>query len=341
MSSPRDRDRDGFDDGAGGQWQEPAHLGGDTPGGGESGPAAPRPDSDRPAEPGDERTGSQAWQPPGWDLPAVEPERPATSPPPSTPQASVPPATTRDEAAWQPPGADQRQSDAPPPEQTDRPRRGLGGLFGGGRSRSGDDAGYRDVQPDPAVAADPYGTQLWAQQFGWVPSDGTAPEDEPLTALVRSAPVRPGKEDQASRVLRGRGNGLDLVAFDIVSPVGRGFVSTHAITAAPVLGAVPAFRLSPARMWRHGTGGMLQIPSPDPEFDRRWVLLAAEDGPQVRRIAEDPVVRQSLLGSDDGDEVWSAAGFVAAIRPDANRPQLIEHHARLLAAVVGALAAAA
>jgi hypothetical protein len=153
--------------------------------------------------------------------------------------------------------------------------------------------------------------------------------------------VRPGREDRAGRVLRGFGNGLDLVAFDIVSPLGRQLVSTYAVTAAPVLGAVPGFRLSPARMWRHGTGGLLQVPSPDPEFDRRWVLLAAEDGPQVRRLVEDPVVRQLLLGSDDGDELWSAAGFVAAVRPDSNRPQLIEHHARLLAAVVGALAAAA
>jgi len=104
---------------------------------------------------------------------------------------------------------------------------------------------------------------------------------------------------------------------------------------------VPSFRLSPARMWRHGVGGLVQVPSPDPEFDRRWVLLASEDGPQLRRLVEDPVVRQLLLGSDDGDELWSAAGFVAAIRPDGNRPQLIEHHARLLAAAVGALAAAA
>jgi hypothetical protein len=139
-------------------------------------------------------------------------------------------------------------------------------------------------------------------------------------------------------VLRGRGNGLDLVACDVLSPVGRGFVATHAITAAPLLGDVPGFRLSPARIWRHRIGGLLQIPGPDPEFDRRWVLLAAADGPQVRRLVEDPVVRQSLLGSDDGDELWAAAGFVAAVRPDAHRPLLVEHHARLLAAVVGALA---
>ena len=198
-----------------------------------------------------------------------------------------------------------------------------------------------DRRTDVLPPADPWGTQAWALGIGWVLSDGTAPEDAPLAELVRSAPVRPGREDRAGRVLRGRGNGLELVAFDIMSPVGRSAVSTHAVTAAPVLGTVPEFRLSPARMWRHGTGGLVQVPSPDPEFDRRWLLLAAEDGPQVRRVVEDPVVRQGLLGSDDGDELWSAAGFVAAVRPDGNRPQLIEHHARLLAAVVGALAAAA
>jgi hypothetical protein len=34
------------------------------------------------------------------------------------------------------------------------------------------------------------------------------------------------------------------------------------------------------------------------------------------------------------------SSFAAPIRLDGHRPQLIEHHARLLAAVVGALAAA-
>jgi hypothetical protein len=318
MSTPRDRDGDGFDDGrtdgpAG--WQEPAHLGrgeGEPADSSGSGPA-PEP-----------------WQPPGWDLPAVEPERPAAA---QQPPAQQPPAQHQE--PWQPP-ADQRTTDVPPSGER---RRGLGGLFGSREPASGP---TRPVeQPVEHPPADPWGTQAWAMGLGWQLSDGTAPEDEPLVPLLRSAPVRPGKEDLPGRVLRGRGNGLDLVAFDIVSPVGRGWVSTHAVTAAPVLGTVPAFRLSPARMWRHGTGGLLQVPSPDPEFDRRWVLLAAEDGPQVRRLVEDPVVRQLLLGSDDGDELWSAAGFVAAVRPDGNRPQLIEHHARLLAAVVGALAVGA
>ncbi|MFQ1004175.1 hypothetical protein [Modestobacter sp. SSW1-42] len=336
MSSPRDRDGDGFEDGRPAGWQEPAHLGGE-PAPGTPAPQDP-PGPDTPPAAGS--TGSTAadgagWQPAGWDLPAVEPDRPglpsaAPAPAPApTPWPADEPVTKDDPAAG-------------------RPRRGLGSLFGG-RSRDDDlrkepvDDDRPDAESYPVPApdpTDPFGTLAWARQWGWIPSDGTSPQDAELVPLIQSAPVRPGREDRPSRVLRGRGDGLDLVAFDIASPVGRDWVSTHAVTAAPLLGSVPAFRLSPARLWRHGTGGLLQVPSPDPEFDRRWVLLTAEDGPQVRRLVADPLVRQSLLGTDDGDEIWTAAGFLAAVRPDPNRPQLIEHHARLLAAIAGALAAA-
>jgi hypothetical protein len=107
-----------------------------------------------------------------------------------------------------------------------------------------------------------------------------------------------------------------------------------------VLGALPPLRLSPARFWKHRTGGLVQVPSGDPAFDTRWVLLAAEDGPAARALVGDATVRGLLLGSDDGDEFWTAAGHLAAIRPDGHRPQLIEHHARLLTAIVSALAPA-
>jgi hypothetical protein len=50
-------------------------------------------------------------------------------------------------------------------------------------------------------------------------------------------------------------------------------------------------------------------------------------------------VQGLLLGTDDGDEFWSAAGHEAAVRPDGHRPELLEHHARLLAAIVSALGA--
>jgi len=341
MSSPRDRDGDGFEDGRPAGWQEPSHLGGDPTSDGPA-PRDPAPRDPAPGDPvgpgvpagaGSTAADGAGWQPAGWDLPAVEPDRPGL--PPAAP-APAP-------APW--PADEPVTKDDP---DAGRPRRGLGGIFGG-RSRSDDDLRKGPVgddrpadelgQPGPDPT-DPFGTLQWAQQWGWIPSDGTSPQDDELVPLIQSAPVRPGRDDRPSRVLRGRGDGLDLVAFDIASPVGRSWVSTHAVTAAPVLGSVPGFRLSPARLWRHGAGGLLQIPSPDPEFDRRWVLMAAEDSPQVRRLVADPLVRQSLLGTDDGDELWSAAGFVAAVRPDPNRPQLIEHHARLLAAIAGALAAA-
>ena len=67
-------------------------------------------------------------------------------------------------------------------------------------------------------------------------------------------------------------------------------------------------------------------------------MVAAEAGPQVRRLAADPEVRRLLLGTDDGDEFWTAGGYLAAIRPDGHRPELIEHHTRLLTAFVAALA---
>jgi hypothetical protein len=100
---------------------------------------------------------------------------------------------------------------------------------------------------------------------------------------------------------------------------------------------VPTLRLSPARLWKHGTAGLLPVPSGNEAFDMRWTLLSTTDDPSVRRLVQDPAVQGLLLGSDDGDEFWTAAGFVAAVRPDGHRPQLIEHHARLLTAVVGAL----
>jgi len=183
------------------------------------------------------------------------------------------------------------------------------------------------------------GAQGWALQHGWTISDGSGPEDAVLRELIDAAPVRATKDHRAGSVLRGRGGNLELVAFDVVYASGRHVVPEYAVTAAPVLGAVPRFRLSPARFWKHGTAGLLPIAAGNDVFDRRWLLLAAEDTPQVRRLAGDPAVQGLLLGTDDGDEFWSAAGHVAAIRPDGHRPQLIEHHTRLLTAVVAALAA--
>ncbi|MDT0274394.1 hypothetical protein [Blastococcus goldschmidtiae] len=315
MSTPRDRD--GFDDDTGRAWQEPAHLGGDEPAGeppAQEGPPEDAPNFvDRRKQPrdSDHSVDPEAWRPAGWDLPPAEPERPAATPGPS----GVDPS-------WAPPGAPQEQAPAPQ-------RRG---LFGGRRQRD------PEMERAFTYQGDVVGAQGWALQRGWTISDGTAPEDAVLSELIASAPPRLTKDHRPGSVLRGRAGSLELVAFDAVYTSGRHVVPEYAITAAPLLGTPPPLRLSPARLWKHGVGGMVQIPSEDPDFERRWTLLAAEDGPQVRRIAGDPEVRRLLLGTDDGDEFWTAGGFLAAIRPDGHRPELIEHHTRLLTALIGALA---
>jgi hypothetical protein len=332
MSTPRDGSG-GFDDRPEDQrgWSEPSHLGDGSTG-------SDRP-ADQPADQPADRAADRGWEPPGWSLPDAAPDRPAQQPPaqaqpPAQDWEATPPPPPQQ--GWESHRAEPQQWDAPqtheaPPQEE---KRGgvLGGLFGRGPRKLSEV--QQQFLPKGGGSQD---LAAWGQAYGWTASDGTGPEDAVLVELTRSAPVRPAKSEVPSNVLRGRADGLDLVAFDIVSPYGRGWVATHAVTAAPVLGQLPGFRLTPARFWRHGTGGLLQLPSGDPEFDTRWVLLAAEDSPQLRRVVEDPVVRQALLGSDDGDELWSAVGFVAAIRPDGHRPLLVEHHARILAAVGAAL----
>jgi hypothetical protein len=238
-------------------------------------------------------------------------------------------------ASWQPAGWDlpaavpDRTSHAPEaePEWTGGPRFGDGPHAPDGMQRAFQ------------VETDLVGAQGWALQHGWTISDGQGPQDAVLRDLLASAPVRPGKEARPASVLRGRAGTLEVVAFDIVYPLGRSVVPRYAVTAAPLLGTVPGLRLMPARFWRHRTSGLVPVTSGNDAFDARWLLLAAEDGPQVRRLVQDAAVQGLLLGTDDGDEFWTGAGHLAAVRPDGHRPLLIEHHVRLLTALVGALAA--
>ncbi len=215
MSTPRDRD--GFDDDeAGRAWQEPAHLSGDDP-------AEDAPNfADRRKQPrdSDHSTEGAGWQPPGWDLPPATPDR----------GQGVDPS-------WAPPSPQEPPSPQGPPAPQE-PRR-TGGLFGG-RQRQ------RDPEMERAFTyeGDQLGAQSWALQQGWTVSDGSGPGDAVLAELLAGAPVRPGKEARAAGVLRGRAGQVELVAFDVVYPWGRQWVAKYAITAAPLLGAVPALRLS-------------------------------------------------------------------------------------------------
>ena len=302
MSTPRDRDRP--DEGPEGRDRDGAGWQEPAHLGGND-PGADDPGADDAAR-DDVRSGSPAepapdsWTPPGWDLPPAERDAPAEVP-------------REDNSVVDP------QPHAAPAPRRERVRGEVDQVF--------------------RYEGDVVGAQGWALQQGWTVSDGNAPEDAVLRDLVASAPVRPTKDHRPASVLRGRSGTLDLVAFDIVYASGRYLVPQWAVTAAPLLGAVPGLRLSPARFWKHRTGGLVPIASGDEAFDTRWLLLAAEDTPQVRRLAQDPTVHGLLLGTDDGDEFWTAAGHLAAIRPDGHRPQLLEHHARLLNAIVHALAA--
>ncbi|RZU33808.1 hypothetical protein [Blastococcus saxobsidens] len=328
MSSPRDGDRDGFDDGDGSGWREPPHLGS---GGAED---EDRPNFvDRRKKPRDDEQpiSARSWQPPGWDLPAAEPERPV--PPPA---AGPVPGDGPVPGAGRAPGDAPAPLDAPPPQGPPLPGQPpeAGGTDRRGRRRT---PGAADQVF--AYQGDLVGAQGWALQQGWTVSDGTTPQDAPLAEVIASSPVRATKDHRPGNVLRGRAGSLELVAFDVVYASGRYVVPEYAITAAPMLGTGPGFRLSPARFWRHRTGGMVPLASGDPAFDARWLLLAAEDDPRLHRLAQDPAVHGLLLGTDDGDEFWSGAGHVCAVRPDGHRPQLLEHHARLLSAIVAALGA--
>jgi hypothetical protein len=266
----------------------------------------------------------------GWHEPEHLGGGPAGEGRPEPTEPTTPPGPAE---GWEPPGWN-----LPPaiPDRT-RPEPAAEQEWAGG-PRFGE--GPR--APDPMDRAfrletDLVGAQGWALQHGWTISDGEGPGDAVLRDLIASSPVRPGKEARPASVLRGRAGALDLVAFDIAYPLGRSMVAKYAVTAAPLLGGVPTLRLSPARFWRHRTGGLVPIVSGNDAFDARWLLLAAEDGPQLRRLVQDPAVQGLLLGTDDGDEFWTGAGHLAAIRPDGHRPQLIEHHSRLLAALVAAL----
>ncbi|CAA9217600.1 MAG: hypothetical protein AVDCRST_MAG52-305 [uncultured Blastococcus sp.] len=302
MTGPGDRD----DRDAGG-WQEPPHLGRDGSGDPDDAPDQPN-IADRRREP---RGEGSAWTPPGWDLPSAERDVPAVE------RDASPEPTEQPEKAAEPPR----------PLPGARPE----------RARGGGEGVLSEFQQTFAYQGDLVGAQGWALQHGWTISDGTAPEDAPLRDLVSSAPVRLSKDHRPAGVMRGRADSLDMVAFDVLYASGRHVVPEYAVTAVPLLTPVPYFRLAPARFWKHGVGGLLAVETGDAAFDARWVLFTAEDGPAVRALAADGAVRAMLLGTDDGDEFWAAAGHVAAIRPDGHRPALIEHHARLLTAVSRAL----
>ncbi|MQA35772.1 hypothetical protein [Modestobacter roseus] len=226
-------------------------------------------------------------------------------------------------------------TDDPEHPHVGRPQRAFGGP---GRNGLGMTRGHRRGVADDVFAssADRPGVADWAWRAGWTRVEATGPRYGVAQELVRSAPVRRIDADHRPRdVIAGSAGDLDLLAFDIAVRARTGAIPEWAVTAVPLPDGAPAVRVSPARLWSHGAQELTQAATGDDALDRRWRILGDDD--RVAQLAGDPALQQALLATDDGDDIWTAAGHVAALRPDGHRPQLLEHHARLLAVVHRAL----
>lgn len=169
----------------------------------------------------------------------------------------------------------------------------------------------------------------WALQRGWRASSGDEAEDAPLAEVIGSAPMRLDPYHRARNVVRGFVGAWQLIGFDLTYERGKDRVVRYAVTTTPVLYPLPAFRLCPARFWKHGTGGQMLLPSGDQAFDTRWSMLAEQDDPALRDLIAEPV-RAILLASEDKDEIWWGAGHIAIVRPDGHHPELLDWHTRVL-----------
>ena len=186
----------------------------------------------------------------------------------------------------------------------------------------------------------------------WVPPGWDAPEaternraaDWPPPAAPEGAPP-PTEQQQRPGLFGPRRQRTPGVVEEVFGYTGdlvgaQGWALQHGWTVsdgggpadaplAELIAAAPMMRLSkdhrPASVLR-GMYGTLEMVAFDVVYaSGRYVV------PQYA------VTAVPMLGTDDGDEFWSAAGHVAAVRPDGHRPQLLEHHARLLTALVAAL----
>ena len=240
------------------------------------------------------------------------------SPPGSRPAGTCPPAE---------PGPDRRPRPTAGPEWTGGPRFGDGARASRPMERA---FRYRDrPRRRPGLGAAARLDDLRRRGTG-----GRRP-----ARPDRAAPVRPGKDARPAGVLRGRAGTLELVAFDVAYPLGRSLVPKYAVTAAPLLGAVPRLPALPRPVLAApAPAGSSRSPAGTRRSTPAGCCSPARTPRRCAGSSQDPAVQGLLLGTDDGDEFWTGAGHVAAIRPDGHRPQLLEHHARLLTALVGALA---
>jgi hypothetical protein len=151
---------------------------------------------------------------------------------------------------------------------------------------------------------------------------------------VRSAPARRIDNDHHPRnVLAGEIDDSTALGCDIAVSASTGWIAEWAVTAVSLPEKAPTMRWTPARLWLHNPDKLVELTTGEAAFDARWRVLSATDDAQARRLAADPTIQQALLATDDGDDLWTAAGYLAALRPDGHRPELLQHHVRLLAAL--------
>ena len=226
----------------------------------------------------------------------ARPDRPRRDPTPTRPAADPP---------------DARARTRPPPRPRTAPARGLGSRP---RARG-------EVEKVFAYEGDVAGAQGWALQQGWTISDGTGPEDAVLAGPGRlragAADEGPPPGQRAARPLRRARPGRLRHRLRL-----RALPGAASTRSRPPRCSAPS---RPAALPRAALEAPHRRARPDPQRRTRRSTPAGccwppRTAPQVRRLAQDPAVHGLLLGTDDGDEFWTAAGHLAAIRPDGHRP---------------------
>lgn len=192
-----------------------------------------------------------------------------------------------------------------------------GAGLGRGHSRGAADDAF-------AYQGDSAGLRSWAREHGWA---AVPPEDDepPVVAeILDGAPVPLGREHVVTEVWVAGHHGWEAIAFNVGVTTRAGVVPKWALTAVGRAQPGDPFLVHPRRLGRFSMHrGWAAIDLDDGEFTARWEAATSGDpGCLTAALSETPL-RQALLGTDDGDDVWGTRSAVAAIRPDNHRPALL------------------
>jgi len=144
-----------------------------------------------------------------------------------------------------------------------------------------------------------------------------------------------GAEHVPTGIHAGLADGWGALAFDVRARTDHGAVPAWAVTAVGRATTGQPFRLHPRRLGRFTLGPRLPAVALPPSLRERWT--AAGD-PSASGLVVSSRAAAALLATDDGDEIWATGTALAALRPDGHRPDLLEHHLRLLTTIVRDLA---